>query len=290
MSRVIPTMCVLLVSAADRSVAQDATTLQAKAAETFQRNQQMERYWTWTSTETWTVTYRSGKTLFQFPAVTLDSLIKQDGSRCNAVAAWSDKVKPHLSDSDADSRCRATDDQNSKKFDVVELLKASKVQLDANRRGITLTLFPNKDRQRDPDQLVRCAASIRATLLLDRADFFPRRIEGQVTGDGCDGRGSVPPTYYGEKQAHGITFDTFRKGSTFLLEYELQPDRFDGPNRRIWLLKHWTYNSPADWRAGDSLFYWGREITYTSRERGHRLRTESSTIAQQFGVQSRIVP
>jgi hypothetical protein len=172
----------------------DPAALLAKVADAFDRNAERERYWTWTSKEIWQIADRTGKVLQQFPSVTIESAIKRDGTRCNAVVAWSDGVPPHLLHADTDSRCDATVSSDSVKFNVTELLKARDVKIASDSPGrIILAIAPDHERARSSDHQVSCAASIRATFLVDPTTFFPRRIEGEVTGDGCDQRSAGAP-------------------------------------------------------------------------------------------------
>jgi hypothetical protein len=264
--------------------------LLAQAADAFGRNQRQEHSWTKSSREVWSVTDGRGRALQQFPTVTIESVVRNDGTRCNAVVAWSDGVPGHLLQAEEQTRCESVRDTASDKFDVAALLTDRLVKRESqSAAAIVLTVFPDVRRPRSPDLRIRCAAAIRATVVLDPATFFPRHIDGQVMDDGCDETAPPPPTYYGEPPAAGTVGSTFRKGSTFAYDYEEQKDRFSSASASFWLLARWRYDQRIDWRRGDALFYWGREVEFVAPSRGERLIVVAQVTAEQFGATSKII-
>src|SRR5438034_382123 len=100
------------------SQARTGQWLLAQAAETFDRNRGQEHFWNKTSHETWSATDSRGRILQQFPAVTVESVVRKDGTRCNAVVAWSDGVPAHMLRADEDARCASVGETESDKFEV----------------------------------------------------------------------------------------------------------------------------------------------------------------------------
>ena len=74
--------------------AQDATALLAKARTAFIENHERERFWNWTTISMRSIVDKNGAQLEELPSVTIDSPIRSDGKRCNAVLAWGDGVEP----------------------------------------------------------------------------------------------------------------------------------------------------------------------------------------------------
>jgi len=272
-----------------RDQAPTPESLLARAAEAFNLNHEQEKFWNTTSSENWFVADNRGFVLQRFPGVTVESVLKKDGTRCNAVLQWGDGVPAHLLNGTEDSRCQAVDKSGSDKFEVAALLTGRRVE----RKGgtspnIVLTVFEQGWRGRSRDPLLRCAAAIRATIVLDPLTSFPKRIDGEVMDDGCDERLAAPPTYYGARPLTGGVSSTFGKGSTFRYEYE-QQNRFDAPDARFWLLTRWSYDQPMPWSLGETFIYWGRQVPYRSPMRGERLIVNATVTGQQFGVTSTVV-
>ena len=263
--------------------------LLAKAAAAFEQNRQQDKFWNKTSRESWYVSDNRGFVVQRFPAVVTESVLRQDGTRCNAVVEWADAVPAYLRNGPEDSRCHAVDESTSEKFDVAALLANRRVQ---RKRGsssnLELTVFEQSRRGRSNDPLLRCAAAIRANIRLDEATFFPLRLDGEVMDDGCDERLTAPPTYYGARPVMGPVSSTFRMGSTFRYEYQPQ-DRFGSADTKFWLLTHWSYDQPVNWTLGNILIYWGRQVPYRSPIHGDRLIVNVDVTGEQFGVTSKVV-
>jgi len=58
--------------------------------------------------------------------------------------------------------------------------------------GITLSILPDKARLKSVNPAIRCAASIRATVILDPKTYFPRHIDGEVAETGLRSAVSSP--------------------------------------------------------------------------------------------------
>src|SRR5947209_4749509 len=103
--------CAALLLAAVPAVAQTSsvTGLIAKAQAAWQHNRAQVVYWNWTTTETRIVLDSSGRELQRLPDVSVESAIRSDGKRCNAVLSWGDGTAPYKLNEDADARCGSKD-------------------------------------------------------------------------------------------------------------------------------------------------------------------------------------
>ena len=271
----------LLLAAALPLLADDAADLLAKASAAYLRNQAQEQRWNWTAVETRRLVNKGGATVEEFPSVTAESLIRSDGRRCNAVIAWGDGRKPFRADAGPDARCQAMEIFRPP-FSVAALLEDAGATLSG---ALTLNLAPDKARLKSKDPTVRCAASIRATVTLDAATFFPSGIEGEVVESGCDSQ-FAPVMQYGSR-ATSPAKSSFRKGAAFRMDFALQPDRLGHPENSFWICVGQRYVQP--WDTGNlSLYYWGRRMTVNAGSAAHRLIKEVHTTAKEFGAESQL--
>src|SRR4051794_13395049 len=97
-------VCLLLLTMA-LAADQDASAILAKSRIAFIENPDRDRHWTWISTSTRSITDKTGNILESLPTITVESPIRSDGKRCNAVLGWSDGREPYLATADADTRC-----------------------------------------------------------------------------------------------------------------------------------------------------------------------------------------
>ena len=276
-------LTILLTVGAATGAREDAHTLLAKALAAYERNQQQEVHWNWTAEETRSIVGKEGDEQ-KLADVTVESVIRDDGRRCNAVLAWADGTKPYALDSNPDSRCQATEAFRPP-FDISELLKSRNVRFVSRPPKTTiLDILPDKDRQRSVDPEAGCAASIRATVILDAATSFPRRMEGEVVGSGCAPTARVP-VYY-DRQGTMQTRRSFQKGARFQMIFELQPDRFQNPERSFWIRTFEHTDAPVGIATG-GMVYWGRRFPITVY-RPDRVVKEARTVAQEFGTESTV--
>jgi hypothetical protein len=262
----------------------DATALLAKAVAAFENNRKNEKHWNWTILETRHLLNKSGASLQSFPSVTSESVIQSDGRRCNALTAWGDGREPYMKDADPDERCQAFNAIGTP-FQVSLLLGSANAKLiDRSASAIRISVLPDRSRAKAPDYGVRCAASIKATIQLDPATFFPIRIEGEVAESGCDGE--FQPVVHYETISRQPMVSQFRKGASFRVVYELQKDKFDNPANSFWISTEQHYVQPwnSDARV---LYYWGRQVP-ANRAAGHRLVKDIKTTAREFGAGSQL--
>ncbi|MEO8595171.1 MAG: hypothetical protein ABI759_17760 [Candidatus Solibacter sp.] len=263
-------------------LAQDATSLLAKAIVAFDSNQKSEKHWNWSIVETRRLETGKGETLEKFPAVSSESVIRSDGRRCNAVTKWSDGLVPYLKDADPELRCQAYNALNTP-FQVVQLLRSTQIRvISQSASAIRLEILPDSSKAKSQDYLVRCAAALRAFVDLDPATFFPMRIEGEVAGTGCNSTFEAVD-YYGRATREPMV-NQFRKGATFRLVYALQSDKFGNLANSFWISTEQRYVQPWDPDAR-LINYWGRQVRVKSTA-GRRLVKEVATTAQEFGAGS----
>jgi hypothetical protein len=266
-------------TAADKSAGQ----LLAKAVAAFERNQQNERHWNWTISETREMRDKSGIVMQKFPEVKSESVILGDGRRCNAVTAWGDGHQAYLKDAGAEERCQAYNALMTP-FNVTLLLKSATARISArSAEAITIAVEPDKHRQHDPDFGVRCAASIEATIRLDPATSFPLSIEGKVVDNGCTNQ--FTPVMHETPLTRAPMTSNFRKTAAFRVVYALQKDRFDNPANSYWIAVSQHYDQPAA-EGPTVLYYWGRQ--FRVRGGGHRLIKDIATTSQEFGAGSQL--
>jgi hypothetical protein len=262
---------------------QEALSLLSKASAAFDANMARETHWNWTVQEKRELATRSGDIVQSLPSVTAESVIRNNGSRCNAVVAWGDGLKPFKAKANSDERCLAMKDFRAP-FEVQELLRGSQAKTVADwEGGAAISVLPDKTRQRSSDPSVRCAASIEATVRLDVGSFFPRSIEGKVVGDGCEQRGA-PLVQYGRASSVAMR-STFRKGASFRMVFQLQKDKFGNEANSFWICTSQHYLMP--WESDTSVVaYWGRQVGVKTG--GHQLVKDIETRAREFGADSAV--
>jgi len=275
-----PTLAVVLLSVTCAAAATpDAKTLLTQAVEAYTRNRAQEVHWNWIAFETRTVTGKDGSAQ-KLPDVTVESVIRNDGRRCNAVKSWGDGTPPYLANSDPDSRCQATEAFRPA-FAVEELLKSANVRVVSRSPDVKIEVLPDKQRQKSLDPRVRCAASLKATVELDSTTSFPREIGGRVDGDGCVFAQQIP-LYYGAQES-AYTQTSFRKGASFRVVYELQADKFQTPEHSFWIRVEEHYDMPLHTTTG-AMVYWGRSFRLLPGS-GGRIVKDVQTTAQEFGTE-----
>ena len=284
--RLFRAACLLLIVRPVAAQRLSAADLLARAREAFEHNREHQDHWNWTTTEDRVVVDRSGHTAQNLPSVTVESVIRKDGRRCNAVLAWGDGVTPYKLNEDADARC-AGQEPLEPPFRMDSLLQSAAVKLgERSPSAITLQILHDKSRVHDPQHDVRCTASIQATLRLDPATFFPMHLEGRVVDSGCEGE-TTQELHYGEAQPQRPLHRLLRKGTTFRLEYALQPDKFGNHSNSYWISVEQHWSRPFLPNA-NGVVYSNRMFILTKGIPGPRLVQDSRTTAQEFGAVSEI--
>lgn len=273
----------LFLSLAATAGAQDAATLLAKAREAFIQNQARERHWTWVTATTRAVIDKKGSKLQDLPSFTVESPIRSDGKRCNAVIAWGDSVEPYLANAAADERCKVAD-ENRDTVQIAELLDPRPAKIESRKAAITISFPQNKALVSSPDPSKRCAASITGRIQLDAASFFPKRIALEVPDHGCEGQRTVTEHYEDlSMQVHsGPTKDT-----TLLYEYELEHDRAGDQSKDYWIAAH-VHIKRALLPRSTWIVNWSRRTQLTSPAANHFLDYDAKMTATELSAEAKI--
>jgi hypothetical protein len=267
-----------LLAAAVPAMAQPAAAdLLEKAQAAFDRNREQEPHWNWTTIQNHTVTDRAGHILRRLPDVMVESVIRQDGRRCNAVLSWGDGVAPYKLNEDADVRCGGQDPVEPP-LRVESLLRSLKVKL---VDSYTIAIRHDKARVHDSRPEVRCTASVEGTVQLDPATYFPVHLEGTLVDTGCEGD-TWAELHYGGEPVKLTSHRGLLKGTSFRLDFALQRDKYGNPANSYWIPTGQHWNRPFPEAAG--VVYYNRRFEVNLRNAAWV--TDSRTAAQEFGVQS----
>jgi len=253
---------------------ENATELLSKAADAFQRNQTKESNWSWTVEERAFTRDAAGKTIQQFPLVKVESVIRSDGRRCEAILSWSDGWEAFPEGADNDTRCQLVEiDFDLPTLALQKLLQSRTVEVtEQNAGSVTITISPDKHLP-SSDPLAKCAAAMQGTVHLDRATLFPQAIRAEVIASGC-------------RFKSGHTTWSLNKGTSFELEYSLQKDRFGKTENDFWVLARKRVEIAPE-QPGIYIIR-NRKFAPNAPRLKQGLVSELHTVAQEFGSQSRI--
>src|SRR5580700_8507603 len=110
--------------------AQDAASLLAKARAAFVENRDRERFWNWTTVTNRSIIDKTGTEFEKLPSVTIESPIRDDGKRCNAVMAWGDGTEPYLANASAEERC-AVEKETPEMFQMEAFLESRQAKIES---------------------------------------------------------------------------------------------------------------------------------------------------------------
>jgi hypothetical protein len=226
----------VVISVISAAQAQDAADLLQKARTAFLANRSQERYWIWTSVTTRSILDKAGQTLEALPSVTIESPIRTDGQRCNAVLAWGDGVEPYLKNASAEERCKVEEEVPAViQMDAVLMLDRVRVRARTDSE-ITLTVHPDKRARESENAAKRCAGSLEGTIGLDPETYFPKRIDLTVVATGCERNQTELEDHY-----EGVTVKIaggYLKGTHLSIDYALQRDKTGDALRNFWIAAH----------------------------------------------------
>src|SRR5579871_1584049 len=123
MTRIVTAFLLLSVTGFAQEKLDPVPTL-AKAHTAFVENQSRQRYWNWTTVSERNVVNKEDKVLEKLPSVTIESPIRADGKRCDALLAWGDGVEPYLANASAEERC-AVENENPSLFKLEAFLRST---------------------------------------------------------------------------------------------------------------------------------------------------------------------
>lgn len=254
-----------------------AADLLGRAQAAFEHNRKLEPQWNWAVRQTHRLTDRSGREIKHLPDVTVESVIRKDGRRCNAVLSWGDGVAPYKLNEDPDARCGGQD-PTEPPLRIEALLKSPKATAhDAN----TVAIHHDKGRTHDPQPEVRCTASIEGLVRLDPVTFFPTHVEGKVVDSGCEGE-TWAELHYGDAPVKMASRRGLMKGTSFRMEFGLQPDRYGNAANSFWVATEQHWERPL--RTVSNIVYSNRRFDINMRD--VVWLTDVHVTAQEFGAQS----
>jgi hypothetical protein len=274
-----------LLAASVAHAADDAAGLLAKARAAYIENRERERFWNWTTTTNRSVVQR-GRLVDELPSVTVESPIRSDGRRCNAVLAWGDGREPYLATADADSRC-TVEKEVADPFKLEALLSAStRVRIQSrSKNGIVLSIRSDKALATSFDPHERCIASVRSTLRLDPVSFFPSRIEVEAVDHGCEQQVAVVNHY--DQFPVNAAMTLFRKGTVLEIDYELQKTKSGSAAKDFWIAarKH-SIRPMRD--ASRVIIIWGRRFELDSFGKDRSMVVDESTSASELSTDTTV--
>jgi hypothetical protein len=258
--------------------ADDAHALLAKARAAYLENHERERYWNWTTITTRQVLSKDGHVLDEIPAVTVESPIRSDGKRCNAVLAWGDGREPYLANASADERCQV-EKETQEMFRAETLLETAQVRVRSrSASGIVLAVRPDPELAKSSDPYRQCAGAIEGVIELDRATFFPRMFDLAVAGPGCEQ--VMGATNHYDDHVVIAARSTLRKGATLRRVYELQHDKSGNASKDYWILVQARSVRPLR-NDGLNLIVWSRRFELHP-EKDRRIVVEARTTASEL--------
>jgi hypothetical protein len=265
--------------------AQNAVAILAKARTAFIENQDRQRFWNWTTISTRTVTDKDGNVLDKLPAVTVESPIRSDGKRCNAVLAWGDGVEPYLANASADERC-AVESETPNVFRMEAFLESHQVKIQSRTaQAITLTIREDKHAMESDDPVKHCVASVRGTLRVDPATFFPTHIEVTMPSTACVQKRIDAANHYDDTPLKNVTGGS-TKGTFFRYDYELQKDKGGDPAKDFWICVRRYSVRPLE-KGAQAMVISGRRLPLTSTG-DRRIVLEGRTAASELSAESLI--
>ncbi|HWC97742.1 MAG TPA: hypothetical protein VG456_13350 [Candidatus Sulfopaludibacter sp.] len=260
-----------------------ARDLLAKAQIAFSENQRRDIHWNWTTTEVYLVLDAAEREKQRLPVVTVESVIRKDGRRCNAVLSWGDGVEPYQVNGDADARC-AGQDPVEPPLRIASLLQSLKATVEPSSGDFyTVALHHDKARVHDERPEVRCTASVEATVRLDRTTLFPVHVEGKLVDSGCEGV-TTAALHYGDDATAERSQRALFKGTTFRMDFALQKDKYGHQENSYWISTDQHWSCPVG-RAAAVICYNRRFVLTAGIPKGYLVK-DIRTTAQEFGAQS----
>lgn len=266
------------------AVGQDAGGLLAKAHTAFVENSARARFWNWTVISTRTVVGKDGTVLDELPSVTVESPIRSDGKRCNAVLAWGDGKEPYLANAGADERC-AVEKEQTDLLPLEELLESRQVKVQSRTEGtITLAIRGDKALMESSDLVKRCVASAEATIEIDAASFFPKRIEIHVPNDHCEQRHVTANDHYDGVVLQNV-MNGYMKGTHLTLDYQVLKDKAGDVHKDYWLCTRRHSERPLQKSSG-GIVVSGRLFELKSRGADRRMIVDGSATGSELSAES----
>jgi hypothetical protein len=272
---------VVFLSAA---VGQDAGGLLAKAHTAFVENSAHARFWNWTVVSTRTIMGKDGKVLEELPSVTVESPIRSDGKRCNAVLAWGDGREAYLANASADERC-AVEKEQTDLLPLTELLESKQVKVRSRTEStITLAIREDKASMESADPVKRCVASVEATIEIDAASFFPKGIDIRVPSANCEQKHVTATDHYDGAVLHNV-MNGYMKGTHLRLDYEALRDKGGDALKDYWLCTKRYSERPLQ-KSSTGIVVSGRLFELKSRGADRLMIIDGSATGSELSAES----
>jgi hypothetical protein len=272
-----------MISVATLVSAEDAPALLQKARAAFEANHARERFWIWNSVVARSILDKNGRVLEALPAVTVESAIRRDGKRCNAVLAWGDGVAPFLANASAEERCKV-EEEAPPVLEVASVLAAGRVAIQGTMDSdIILAVLPDKKPSSSADPAKRCASALQGSIGIDVDTYFPKRFDLMVVNSGCE----RPMAEYQDHYERAIVKagSGYFRGARIRIEFELQKDKAGDASRDYWLAVHRRVLQPLP-RNVSSILVSGRRLPLSSRGSDRQGLVEVNVAATQVTAES----
>jgi hypothetical protein len=258
-----------------------ARSLLEQAHTAFLANRDRARYWNWTTTTTRVIVDASGRTVETLPSVTVDSPIRSDGKRCNAVLAWGDGREPYLASANADERC-TVEQETHELVNEASILDSARVKVQSRSDAkIVLAVSTDHEAMMSRDPYRRCTGSLAGTIELDPATMFPLVFDLEIAGAGC---GQVVPVQnHYDDQPVSTAVSTFTKGARIRWEYRMQKDKSGNAARDYWICVHRHSVRPLLDQAR-VLIVWGRRFEMHDFRHRRRIVIDAETSATELAA------
>jgi hypothetical protein len=285
MARIIAVVLCLTSASVAQVIPKDPAAILAKARTAFIENQARQRFWNWTTLSTRTVTDKDGTELETLPSVTIESPIRSDGKRCNAILAWGDGVEPYLANASADERC-AVEMETPDVFRMDAFLESRQVKIQSRTpQAITLTIREDKQAMESTDPVKHCVASVRGTVRVDPVSFFPTHIEVTMPSTACIQKRVDAANHYDDTPLRNVTGGS-TKGTFIRYDYELQKDKGGDSTKDFWICTRRYSIRPLQKGAGAMVISGRRFPLQSSGDR--RMAVETRTSASELSAESQI--
>ena len=262
-----------------------ALELLAKARVAYNANQERERYWNWTTVTNRSILNHTGSVVEAFPSVTVESPIRSDGQRCNAVLAWGDGVEPYLAKASADSRC-TVEQEIHELLQEARLLESRQVRIESRSAAeIKLRIHRDPQAELSRDRFERCTGSVQGTLHLDPATLFPRIFDLEIAGKGCEQ--VVETVNHYDNHPVPSAMSTLRKGTTLHFEFALQKDKAENREKDYWICVRRRSVRPLPEHV-NAILVWGRRMQVTSSGAGRQIVLDAATVASELAANTTV--
>lgn len=150
--------------------------------------------------------------------------------------------------------------------------------------AITLAIRGDKGSMDSADPVRRCVASVEATLEIDAASFFPKRMDIHVSNDNCEQRHVTANDHYDGGVLHNVV-NGYRKGTRLRLDYEALKDKAGDVHKDYWLCTRRHSERPLQGNS-TGIVVSGRLFELTSPGANRRMIIDGSATGSELSAES----